>query len=603
MIEKGMRFLRNLSLRRKLLLTFLLLLLVISVGITISVSYYNQRFINRMMVESSRQTMREMNGQLDSIYDQVNQVYLTFNNQDLYGMFSHKEDETDFEAIRKELRYENIVKSQINANNLQECIRGTLLYAGAENCAYVGQGAMDPHFSVEESDWYRRFEEGNMGKLVYGPVTEDFKTKNSTKNKVFYYMRSWYIPPRSGVLCQGRPFILFSLDAGAVTDVLKPLSKETRSALVLDEEQKLLLTVNMEEEIQEQVLGLIRQNEKELDGKGTYTNRQWAITRIQNEKFGWTVYFAESTADAFRELNQLIRNIYLIILAAGGAAMVLALYLTRRIVIPIEALNQMMNQIEEKDMYLEVQTKDELGQIRERFNQMKRRVQDMSEKMYLSEMQEKEAQLRALQAQINPHFLYNTLDNIYCIAQLEESTAITSLTENLSRMMRYSMSMDSRYVPLTRELEHVKSYVDILNVRFDDAITLRILVQEGAGEMELLKLSLQPLAENAWNHGILPKAGHRGTIEFRVERREETCVIQVLDDGVGILPERCRELNRILSHISYETDHSPKGSGLALRNVNNRILLEDGEGFGVRLFPRKEGGCRVVVRMKLHQKG
>lgn len=602
MIDKGRGLLRNLSLRRKLLLTFLLLLLVIAAGITVSVNYYNQRFINHLMVESNRQMMREMNAQLDSIYDQVNQVYLTFNNQNLYEIFLEKEEETDFESIQRELHYENSMKNQINANNLQEYIKGTLLYAGPKNCAYVGQGAMDPQFSIEDSDWYQQFETGNAGKLVYGPVSEDFKSENSTKNTVFYYMRSWYIPPGSGILGQGRPFILFSINADVVTNVLKRFSKDTRGILVLDENQRTLLSVNMEQEAQGQILELIRQNETELGGQGTYTDRQWAVTRIKNEKFGWTVYFAESTADAFRELNQLIRNIYLIILAAGGAAIVLALYLTRRIVMPIEALNQMMNKIEEKDVYLEIQTRDELGQIGERFNQMKRRIQDMSEKMYLSKMQEKEAQLSALQAQINPHFLYNTLDNIYCIAQLEESEAITSLTENLSRMMRYSMTMQNRYVPLVRELEHVKSYVDILNVRFDDSITLRLQVQEGAGEMEVLKLSLQPLAENAWNHGILPKAGHRGTIEFLVERKGDVCVVQVLDDGVGIQPERCRELNRALGHISYETEDSKKGSGIALKNVNNRILLEDGEGFGVRLYPRKEGGCRVVVRMKLHQK-
>ena len=508
MIDKGRGLLRNLSLRRKLLLTFLLLLLVIAAGITVSVNYYNQRFINHLMVESNRQMMREMNAQLDSIYDQVNQVYLTFNNQNLYEIFLEKEEETDFESIQRELHYENSMKNQINANNLQEYIKGTLLYAGPKHCAYVGQGAMDPQFSIEDSDWYQQFETGNAGKLVYGPVSEDFKSENSTKNTVFYYMRSWYIPPGSGILGQGRPFILFSINADVVTNVLTRFSKDTRGILVLDEDQRTLLTVNMEQEAQGQILELIRQNETELGGQGTYTDRQWAVTRIKNEKFGWTVYFAESTADAFRELNQLIRNIYLIILAAGGAAIVLALYLTRRIVMPIEALNQMMNKIEEKDVYLEIQTRDELGQIGERFNQMKRRIQDMSEKMYLSKMQEKEAQLSALQAQINPHFLYNTLDNIYCIAQLEESEVITSLTENLSRMMRYSMTMQNRYVPLVRELEHVKSYVDILNVRFDDSITLRLQVQEGAGEMEVLKLSLQPLAENAWNHGILPPGDH-----------------------------------------------------------------------------------------------
>ena len=217
----------------------------------------------------------------------------------------------------------------------------------------------------------------------------------------------------------------------------------------------------------------------------------------------------------------------------------------------------MINKIEEKDVFLDVQSQDELGQIGERFNQMKRHMQDMAEKMYLSKMQEKEAQISALQAQINPHFLYNTLDNIYCIAQVEENENIISLTDNLSKMMRYSMSMKNHYVPLEKELEHVKSYVNILNVRFDNSITLEFQI------------------DDAWD-------------------------IQVLDDGIGISLEKSQEINQSLEQINYDTNTSDSGSGIALKNVNNRIMLEDGEGYGVRLYPREEGGCHVIVRMKLH---
>ena len=126
----------------------------------------------------------------------------------------------------------------------------------------------------------------------------------------------------------------------------------------------------------------------------------------------------------------------------------------------------------------------------------------MSANMYLSRVQEKEAQLSALQSQINPHFLYNTLDNIYCIAQIEEVDSIVLLTENLSNMMRYSCDMKNHRVPLAKEIEHVKAYVSIINMRFDDSITLECCVEAPLLQVSILKLTLQPLVENAIYHGL-----------------------------------------------------------------------------------------------------
>ena len=116
--------------------------------------------------------------------------------------------------------------------------------------------------------------------------------------------------------------------------------------------------------------------------------------------------------------------------------------------------------------------------------------------------------------------------------------------------------------------------------------------------MSILKLTLQPLVENAWSHGILPKDGHRGIIRIDAEVREEALIVTVTDDGVGITPEKSRELNAQLSEVNYEAADSEKGSGVALKNVNNRIKLSDGPEYGLTLFP---GGCRVVMKVKRKQ--
>ena len=192
-------------------------------------------------------------------------------------------------------------------------------------------------------------------------------------------------------------------------------------------------------------------------------------------------------------------------------------------------------------------------------------------------------------------------DNIYCIAQIEEVDSIVLLTENLSNMMRYSCDMKNHRVPLAKEIEHVKAYVSIINMRFDDSITLECCVEAPLLQVSILKLTLQPLVENAWSHGILPKDGHRGIIRIDAEVREEALIVTVTDDGVGITPEKSRELNAQLSEVNYEAADSEKGSGVALKNVNNRIKLSDGPEYGLTLCPAEGGGCRVVMKVKRKQ--
>ncbi len=604
MIKKLTGCFGRIPIRYKLLLTFLFLLLVIAVGITFSLHFYNQRFIRNMILEKNQQMMRDMNAELNSIYDKIDQVYITISNQDLYQIFLKPDEETvtDFQVIQKELKYKNTVRDLINANNLQRYVDGTLLFANESLWTYVGTGSVNREFDIASAGWYEQFGTSSTGRLIYGPLVEDFKAVNTRKNEVFYFMRRWHIPQSSGISAGEKPFILFSINIQVFVDIFRQFSGETKTVLAMDADGNVLFSVNMKEEAGQEILALIQAHRTELNRQGAWFDRQWAVTGMTNQKFGWEIYSAESTRDTFRDMNRLIRNIYLIILCAGAAAILLALYLTRKIIMPLADLNRMMDQIEEKDVYLDVKSQDELGQIGERFNRMKRRMQEMTERMYLSLMQEKEAQISALQAQINPHFLYNTLDNIYCIAQLEGSEDIIRLTENLSNMMRYSISMKHHHVPLVRELEHVKSYVDILNVRFDDSITLKIQVDENARNIEIPKLSMQPLAENAWNHGILPKAGHHGVIRFQVSAEGDDCIVRVEDDGVGITEEKAAEINRALEKVCYDTTVSDSGSGIAIRNVNNRIMLEDGDGYGVRLYRREEGGCLVVVRMKARRK-
>ena len=596
------RILEKLGMRTRLILSFGLVLLVAMLGTTLSINYYNHNFISGLLEQNNSQQMKEINYELNGLYDKVNQIFITFNNEQLYEMFRYQPHLSDFEQMKQRLDYEHEVKETINGNNMQSVVTGVIFYINEDKNAYVGSGPIQKNFSFQEADWYRKFRQSGSLKLMYGPLTEDFRPENITKNEAIYYMRAWNVPSSSGFRQEEKPFILFSINMDYIRDIFGEYAQNSRGYLISDKEENVLAGINLTQAQEEEVAFLIENHREDLGRTGTFLNREWFVDGVTNDQFGWHIYSVESTQDTFRDMNRIIRNINLIILGTGIAAMALTVVFSSRIMMPITLLNKLISTIEEEnDTFIQVKSNDELGQIGNRFNQMKRKLQEMSANMYLSRVQDKEAQLSALQSQINPHFLYNTLDNIYCIAQIEEVDSIVLLTENLSNMMRYSCDMKNHRVPLAKEIEHVKAYVSIINMRFDDSITLECCVEAPLLQVSILKLTLQPLVENAWSHGILPKDGHRGIIRIDAEVREEALIVTVTDDGVGITPEKSRELNAQLSEVNYEAADSEKGSGVALKNVNNRIKLSDGPEYGLTLFPAEGGGCRVVMKVKRKQ--
>lgn len=594
----GHRF-ERLGMRFRLVISFGTILLVAMIGTTLSFNYYNQKFIRELLEQNNAQKIRELNYGLNGLYDKITQIFISFNSENIYEMFEKTNGLSNFEKMRKLLAHEQVVKETINANNLQSVIIGNIFYINKERKAYVGNGTMNWQYSLEDAVWYQRFQENGSTKLIYGPVIEDFRPANSAKSEAVYYIREWNVPLSSGMRTDEIPFILFSISMTSIRSIFDEYTEESKGFLVMDETGNYLMGINLNHAQENEIIELIHDNKGELSEGGTYMNTEWFIAGGDMNRMGWQVYSVESTEDTFRDMNRIIRNINLIILLTGACALFLSVVFSSRIMMPITLLNGLISTIEEEnDTFIQVKTNDEVGQIGHRFNQMKRKLQKMSADMYLSRVQEKEAQLSALQSQINPHFLYNTLDNIYCIAQIEEVDSIVRLSDNLSKMMRYSIDMNKRIVPVSKEIQHVKAYVEIINIRFDDSICLELAVEEEIMHLGMMKLSLQPLVENAWNHGILKKPGHQGRIRIQIKRNGQELFVTVTDNGIGISRERSEEMNRMLSGIDYGVTESAKGFGIALKNVNNRIKLSDGEDYGITIYPDEAGGCKVFMKLR-----
>jgi len=223
------------------------------------------------------------------------------------------------------------------------------------------------------------------------------------------------------------------------------------------------------------------------------------------------------------------------------------------------------------------------------------KIQSSFQDRYARDLLYKQMQFSALQSQINPHFLYNTLEAIRSKAIIGGNPSVAEMAEKMSRFFRYCISNQRDFVTLQDELLNLKDYFFIQQCRFGDRFTMSTnLIDESAYGFYLPKMTLQPLVENAMYHGLEQKKG-RGTIILRIEVTQNKYTIWVCDDGIGMSIEKVNELNEKLLINDPEKVFGNGDHGIALLNVNARIRLYFGDDFGLRINSSINCGTDVEV--------
>lgn len=596
-MKKILGMLRRLPLRSKTILAVLLVLMLTLSGVSITVSSYSTKYYTKLQQQYNEQIMKELSGQLDTLYAAVEELYLTFNTQQPFT-FDTTQGTTVFLSVRNQIDFENSVRNVINANNMQSLIIGTLFYLNNNCYWYVGNNSVAKGFDFSATSWYQEYLASGGKRLLIGPIREDFKPVNTSRYDCVYYIaRYGSVSPKTPL-----PFILFTIRLDSLLKPVDSYIQDGRRAIVTDQNGAIIHTVGFVDNAEaEELLSHIKVDSLTADSVVSRFVDEDYICSYFLSTLKWHVYFIDSSEVMFHERDEMNRNIDLIILAFALSSILMAAIMIRRITMPLTVLNRFIDIMQEDpDAFIDEPTPgSEIGKIGHRLNEMKKSLKKMNEDLYLVNLQEKEAQVSALQAQINPHFLYNTLDNIYCIAQLGETEPILCLSERLSLMMRYSMSMKKNIVPLRSELEHVQNFVAILNVRFDNRIHLINRIPPELDHVMVLKISLQPLVENAWRHGLLSSKSPFGVITLSARVEGQTLYLIVENDGECIPQDRCDALNRSFNQVHYGEASYNSGHGIALDNINNRIKLTFGDQYGLRLENRKEGGCQVIMTLPL----
>lgn len=262
-----------------------------------------------------------------------------------------------------------------------------------------------------------------------------------------------------------------------------------------------------------------------------------------------------------------------ILLLIACLSYVIPLSITR----PITKLSEVTNQVAKGDLSVraDVKTGAEASMLGNSLNTMIDKINELLVQVKTEQIRLRKAEFELLQSQINPHFLYNTLDAIVWLAEAGDQKKVVSMVGSLSEFFRTSLNQGKDIVSIKEELQHVRSYLEIQQVRYQDLLQYEIDVPECLNHYLIPKITIQPLVENALYHGIKNKRG-LGKIEINGRLREDYFILQIKDNGIGIKEERLREVqNQILHKETKENDI------YGLYNVNERIRLNFGEAYGI----------------------
>jgi two-component system sensor histidine kinase YesM len=306
---------------------------------------------------------------------------------------------------------------------------------------------------------------------------------------------------------------------------------------------------------------------------------------------GWRTLGVFSLAETLREVLLIRYWTYII----GGMTMILAIvaafFFTSSIARPVLDLRSLMKRVEHGDLSVRFSgaPNDEIGELGLGFNEMIGRIQSLIDQVYSEQQAKREAELRILQEQIKPHFLYNTLDTIQWMAQEHRVDDVVSMVGALTSLFRIGLSKGREFISLSDELEHVESYLCIQKMRYEEKFDYTISCSPTLRARQVLRLMLQPLVENAIYHGIKERRGH-GTlaVEARVESGDLYLVVR--DDGVGMSGEALALLSESLE------EGGPSVGGYGIHNVHERIRLTFGKPYGLSFKSVLGEGTIVTAR-------
>ncbi len=454
----------------------------------------------------------------------------------------------------------------------------------------TSEAPLRPPEEITAQKWFNRTIGGEGNFYFTGPHVQQLST--SAYPWVITYSQQISYSQENGEMAQG--LLLIDMNFSAVSELAKNAKLGSTGYVYFIDNNNKIVYHPLQQLINSNIFN------EDIDSVedyifGTFTNtfegreRLVIIDTVNNAR--WRIVGVAFMDELMSGLNQFATVMALILILCIIITIILARYVSGWISSPIKELERLMVAVERGDFSEPptVKGNQEVEALSKSFSLMILRIRELMDDIVKSQELKRKFELDALQAKINPHFLYNTLDSVVWMAEQNDTEGVIRMIAALAKLFRISISKGHDIITLGEELEHVRNYLIIQQIRYQGKFEFSIEVEDGLQECPTIKLIVQPIVENAIYHGIkyLQEMGH---ISIRAYRRKPgAIVVEVRDNGVGMDEEKLTKI------LSFNASHTSKASGIGVRNVHQRVQLYYGSDFGLEISSELDEGTLVRI--------
>lgn len=590
----------NMSYTLKIMVSFIIILII---PIAISAGVIYQHSVQTLELESKKalqdmllQKKQEIEGNLNEYEKLAYQIAV----YPALTLYFYGTDFSDYDKIDYIYRYINPFSDWIkNFSSKNYDLR-----VFTSNRAVIENKWIHYLEAVKEEEWLQ----SALRSSISSPYWESFHRErefqgqtDENSNVVSKTETSLFIPMMNNYNSMDNTVLELYIKTDVLLKSLEDMVKSQKGAVfVLDSNNQV---VYQGPDSKLDLPGLIKENPKIISsassiermniGKDAYFIYQQSVSRLNCRIIGLS-----PVPEVMKEANK-AKDIFVAIFVIMVMVLVFLSFLfSKRLVRQIKILLSAMNRVQNGDMNASVVVsgKDEIALLSHNFNVMITKINNLIRDIYKSEILHKDALLKALENQINPHFMYNTLETIKMMAEIKRERDISDALTSLGSLVRYNISKDRDLVPIGLELEHVCDYFRLQNLMLNDKLQLDTFMEEGVLKLRTLKLVLQPIIENAILHGFDSQAGNM-KITIRSTLDGETVKLIIMDNGKGIEPERLEGIIRWINGDSEVPGIELNGNGIGLRNVHKRIQIKFGNDFGLDIDSSVGQWTKITVKI------
>jgi two-component system sensor histidine kinase YesM len=568
---------RNLTIKQKIIMLAILSTLIplLIIG-TFGFIYLNKVMENKIS-DTTSNFLSVIDWNIDTfVADIESSANIIVSSNDIQGFLNHTE--LTLESYKMQTATRDLL---INVTNNKPFINAA--YVGNEQNEYLqlSQGQSNyfgtVYDQINRTDWYNMLEQQDGNGVWFKGIETDFI---ESSNLLMYgkFIRDLETIEKIGVL-------IISVNKSVFDNMFENINNE-EEILIFDQDTVIYSNDNENQDKYKSIIETLQnpqeaqiveiENEKYILNHATNTITNWKIVSVVPYKY------------VVKEFNYIRALTVLLLVLSFLLATISAFLISKKITKQLSLLRNVTEGMEKREMISNIafDSNDEIGKVGNRFVQLYNRNSELTVQLYESQLKEKEAELLALQNHINPHFLYNTLNSIFWMAQKSNAKLIAKMAVSLSKIFKLTLN-DGKYITtVENEINQVKSYIDIQNIRFDNKIKYSIDIDPLLLKKNIIKLILQPLVENAVYHGLELIEGN-GEIKITGRKVNDAMIFEVIDNGVG-----------------FETEEvAASKQGYALKNINERIKLQYGQNYGMTIESKKDRGTKVIVKVGLEFAG